>query len=83
MSFMKSIIGSAAAVALTATAVLADPAIIFDLGGKFDNHSTKQRSKVLSVGLMKQAAHSAKSNFKMKLSVSKLYVALLKPVIIQ
>ena len=36
MSFMKSIIGSAAAVALTATAVLADPAIIFDLGGKFD-----------------------------------------------
>jgi len=36
MSFMKSIIGSAAAVALTATAVFADPAIIFDLGGKFD-----------------------------------------------
>ncbi|MDT2076088.1 MAG: BMP family ABC transporter substrate-binding protein [Planktomarina sp.] len=36
MSFMKSIIGSAAVVALTATAALADPAIIFDLGGKFD-----------------------------------------------
>jgi basic membrane protein A len=36
MSFMKNILGSAAAVALSATAALADPAIIFDLGGKFD-----------------------------------------------
>ena len=36
MSFIKSITGSVAVVALTATAALADPAIIFDLGGKFD-----------------------------------------------
>ena len=36
MSFMKTILGSAAAVALSATAALADPAILFDLGGKFD-----------------------------------------------
>ena len=36
MSFMKTILGSAAAVALSATAAVADPAIIFDLGGKFD-----------------------------------------------
>ena len=36
MSFLKTILGSAAAVALSATAALADPAIIFDLGGKFD-----------------------------------------------
>ncbi|MGB0798593.1 MAG: BMP family lipoprotein [Planktomarina sp.] len=36
MSFMKSILGSAAALALTAGAAFADPAIIFDLGGKFD-----------------------------------------------
>ena len=36
MSFMKTILGSAAAVALSTTAALADPAIIFDLGGKFD-----------------------------------------------
>lgn len=36
MSFMKTILGSAAAVALSATSALADPAIIFDLGGKFD-----------------------------------------------
>ena len=36
MSFMKSILGSVAALALTTTAALADPAIIFDLGGKFD-----------------------------------------------
>ena len=36
MSFTKTILGSAAAVALSATAAVADPAIIFDLGGKFD-----------------------------------------------
>ena len=36
MSFTKTILGSAAAAALSATAALADPAIIFDLGGKFD-----------------------------------------------
>ena len=36
MNFTKTILGSVAAVALSATAALADPAIIFDLGGKFD-----------------------------------------------
>ena len=36
MSFMKTILGATAALALTAGASLADPAIIFDLGGKFD-----------------------------------------------
>lgn len=35
MTFMKSLMG-ATAMALTAGAALADPAIIFDLGGKFD-----------------------------------------------
>jgi len=33
---MKSILGSAAALAIGASAAVADPAIIFDLGGKFD-----------------------------------------------
>jgi basic membrane protein A len=36
MTFMKSLLGSAAALAITASAVAAEPAIIFDLGGKFD-----------------------------------------------
>lgn len=36
MSFMKAILGTASALAVSATAVLADPAIIYDLGGKFD-----------------------------------------------
>jgi len=36
MSFMKIILGSASALALSTVAALADPAIIFDLGGKFD-----------------------------------------------
>jgi basic membrane protein A len=33
---MKSLMGAAASIALTAGAALADPALIFDLGGKFD-----------------------------------------------
>jgi basic membrane protein A len=36
MTLMKSLLGAAAAVALTAGAALAEPALIFDLGGKFD-----------------------------------------------
>jgi basic membrane protein A and related proteins len=36
MSFMKTILGTASALAISATAVLAEPAIIFDIGGKFD-----------------------------------------------
>lgn len=36
MTLMKSFLGAAAAVALTAGAALAEPALIFDLGGKFD-----------------------------------------------
>ncbi|SIS66518.1 nucleoside-binding protein [Roseivivax lentus] len=36
MTTMKSLAGSAAALALTAGAALADPALIYDLGGKFD-----------------------------------------------
>ncbi len=36
MTFMKTILGTASALAISATAVLADPAIIYDLGGKFD-----------------------------------------------
>ncbi len=36
MTLMKKFLGAAAAVALTAGAAAADPALIFDLGGKFD-----------------------------------------------
>lgn len=36
MTLMKSLMGAAASLALTAGATLADPALIFDLGGKFD-----------------------------------------------
>ena len=36
MTFMKSLMGAAASLALTAGAALAEPALIFDLGGKFD-----------------------------------------------
>ncbi|MEM7521882.1 MAG: BMP family ABC transporter substrate-binding protein [Pseudomonadota bacterium] len=36
MTLMTKLMGAAAAVALSAGAALADPAVIFDLGGKFD-----------------------------------------------
>ncbi len=36
MTFMKKLLGATAAMALSAGAALAEPAIIFDLGGKFD-----------------------------------------------
>ncbi|AHD10833.1 BMP family lipoprotein [Phaeobacter gallaeciensis] len=36
MTLMKSLMSAAAAVALTAGAAMAEPALIFDLGGKFD-----------------------------------------------
>jgi basic membrane protein A len=36
MTFMTKLLGASAALALSAGAALADPAIIFDLGGKFD-----------------------------------------------
>ncbi|MGR3662101.1 MAG: BMP family lipoprotein [Paracoccaceae bacterium] len=36
MTLMHKFLGAAASLAFTATAALADPAIIFDLGGKFD-----------------------------------------------
>ena len=36
MTLMKTLLGAAAALALTAGVSFADPAIIFDLGGKFD-----------------------------------------------
>ncbi|WP_425037660.1 BMP family lipoprotein [Primorskyibacter sp. S187A] len=36
MSFMKTILASTAAVALSTAAAVAEPALIFDLGGKFD-----------------------------------------------
>jgi basic membrane protein A len=36
MTLMKSLMGAAATLALSAGAALAEPALIFDLGGKFD-----------------------------------------------
>ena len=36
MTLMKHLLGAAATLALTGGAALAEPAIIFDLGGKFD-----------------------------------------------
>ncbi|MCA8867340.1 MAG: BMP family ABC transporter substrate-binding protein [Rhodobacteraceae bacterium] len=45
MSFTKAILGTASALAITATAALSDPAIIYDLGGKFDKSFNEAASK--------------------------------------
>ena len=58
MSFMKTILGSAAAVALSATAALADPAIIFDLGGKFDKSFKWPTFKLATGGCCHEATSS-------------------------
>ena len=36
MTITQKLLGAAAALALSAGAAMADPALIFDLGGKFD-----------------------------------------------
>ena len=36
MTLMRALLGAAAATAMTASTAMADPAIVFDLGGKFD-----------------------------------------------
>lgn len=36
MTLMKTLLGAAATLALSSAVAAADPAIIFDLGGKFD-----------------------------------------------
>ena len=45
MSFTKAILGTASALAITATAALSEPAIIYDLGGKFDKSFNEAASK--------------------------------------
>ena len=78
MSFMKTILGSAAAAALSATAALADPAIIFDLGGKFDKSFNEAAFLAPSAGPTKPADHFARSSCNPKPSANRPCAALLK-----
>lgn len=43
MTLMKKFLGAAATLALTSGMALADPAIIYDLGGKFDKKLQRSR----------------------------------------
>ncbi|MFV0515154.1 MAG: BMP family protein [Jhaorihella sp.] len=63
MTFMKSVIGAAGALALTAGAALAEPALIFDLGGKFD----KSFNEAAFHGAKRWSNQSGKSFFEIEL----------------
>ena len=58
MTLMKSLLGATCALALTAGAALAEPAIIFDLGGKFDKSFNEAAFNGATVGPTKPAAPS-------------------------
>ena len=60
MTFMKSLMSATAALALTAGAALAEPAIIFDLGGKFD----KSFNEAAFNGATKWATETGGGTFK-------------------
>jgi len=57
MTLMKTILGSAATLALSAVAALAEPAMIYDLGGKFD----KSFNEAAHTGAEKWAAETGNS----------------------
>jgi basic membrane protein A and related proteins len=64
MSLMKVILGSASALAISAVAALAEPAIIYDLGGKFD----KSFNEAAFNGAEKWKAESGESYREIELS---------------
>lgn len=57
MTFMRTLLGAAATLAIGASAALADPAIIYDLGGKFD----KSFNEAAFAGAQKWAAETGGS----------------------
>ncbi len=58
MTLMTKMLGAAATLALTAGVAAADPAIIFDLGGKFDKSFNEAAFKARPNGPRKPAARS-------------------------
>ena len=76
MKIIQKFLGATAALALTAGAALADPALIYDLGGKFDKSFNKLRIMALKNGKPKPAAITLISNCNQKPSASKRYAAL-------
>ena len=64
MTMMKKILGATAALALSAGALVAEPALIFDLGGKFD----KSFNEAASTGAERWAAETGGSYREIELS---------------
>ncbi|MDG2340929.1 MAG: BMP family ABC transporter substrate-binding protein [Paracoccaceae bacterium] len=64
MTIMKKILGATAALALSAGAVIAEPALIFDLGGKFD----KSFNEAASNGAERWASETGGSYREIELS---------------
>ena len=78
MNIVTKMLSAGVGLTMSAGIALAEPAIIFDLGGKFPiNPSTNLHLPERSAGQMKRRI-SEKLNFKMKRSVNKLCVDLPK-----
>ena len=78
MTLIQKLLGATAALALSAGAVLAEPALIYDLGGKFDKSFNEAAFNGANVGPKKPAAHIARLSFSQKPSASKLCAVLPK-----
>ena len=83
MNIVTKMLSAGVGLTMSAGIALAEPAIIFDLGGKLISPSTSLHLPERSAGQMKQEDPSEKLNFKMKHSVNKLYVDLPKPELTQ
>ena len=60
MNIVTKLLSTAVGLTMSAGLALAEPAIIFDLGGKFDKSFNSLLSQALSDGQMKPVGHSEK-----------------------
>ena len=78
MTLMHKFLGATAAMALSAGAALAEPALIFDLGGKFDKSFNEAAFGGATRWAEETGQRSAKSNCSPKHSVNRPCAALPK-----
>ena len=78
MNIVTKMLSTAVGLTMSAGIALAEPAIIFDLGGKFDKSFNESAFTAHSAGQMKLVDLSEKLNFKTKHRENKHYVGSLR-----